>query len=196
MSKKAKNILYATITLFLKEGVRNITMDKIASNSNSSKVTIYKYFLDKDSLYYEIGKHIYSNKVEEFQNIITGEGTLVTKIFNFMDVITNFTDCGHQKLCSDLSQFNININKENTNYLDVRKRTLVKLIDLAFEQNLIRPKLNKLQVFSYIDMGVEYYQNNEDYRYMLRNDITFSESFMHFMISNIFIDVIELRIEE
>ena len=59
MNKKADKILDTTIRLFIRDGIRKITMDDIAENSHVSKVTIYKYFVDKDSLYFEVSKHIF-----------------------------------------------------------------------------------------------------------------------------------------
>ena len=37
MNKKAKKILNSTIRLFIRDGVKKITMDDIAENSNASK---------------------------------------------------------------------------------------------------------------------------------------------------------------
>jgi AcrR family transcriptional regulator len=51
MNIKAEKILNTTIKLFIHEGVKKTTMDEIAEKANVSKVTIYKYFIDKDTLY-------------------------------------------------------------------------------------------------------------------------------------------------
>ena len=51
MNKKENKILNTTINLFIRDGIKKVTMDDIAEYAKSSKVTVYKYFVDKDTLY-------------------------------------------------------------------------------------------------------------------------------------------------
>src|SRR6185437_7363945 len=57
-----KRILSKTADLFMRYGIRSITMDEIAANLGISKKTIYQFFTDKEALVYavieqEIGKN-------------------------------------------------------------------------------------------------------------------------------------------
>lgn len=54
-----EHILTTAIELFLKEGVRRVTMDQLAASLGMSKRTIYELFKNKDELLYEcIENHI------------------------------------------------------------------------------------------------------------------------------------------
>ena len=57
-----ERILSKTADLFMRYGIRSITMDEIAANLGISKKTIYQFFTDKEALVYavieqEIGKN-------------------------------------------------------------------------------------------------------------------------------------------
>ena len=106
MTKKADTILDTTTKLFLRDGARKISMDDIAENSNVSKVTIYKYFADKDTLYREIGKHIFSLYVRQLERIVSSDAALRDKLYDFLDMICDFTNSGRLALCGELAKYN------------------------------------------------------------------------------------------
>lgn len=186
MNKKAERILKTTIKLFLKEGVNKVTMDQIAENAKASKVTVYKYFLDKDTLYFETAKYIFRGKAEQLQEIISTAEPLISKLQKYLDVVSEFSDSGLFSLCRKLSEYSMEINHEYDAYLQVYKDTMLTLIDKGIEEKQIKQGLDRMLIFSYIDMGVEYYQNNSAYRYQINHDKKFQEAYMTFFIKNIF----------
>lgn len=188
MSRKAEKIINATVDLFLKEGVKYVTMDDIAENAKSSKVTVYKYFSDKDTLYFQVGKYIFQCYAQQLEKIVFSTDKLTLKLKKYLDVIREFTDSGNFMLCKELAEYNIDLNNEYNNYQDIYKNTILALIDQGIQEKQIKSSLDRMLVFSYIDMGVEYYQNNVSYRYKISNDKNFQENFMLFYIGNIFKD--------
>ena len=186
MNKKAEKIINTTINLFIKEGVKKVTMDDIAENAKSSKVTVYKYFSDKDTLYLEVGKFIFQNYAQKLKSIISNSDALIIKIQQYLDIICEFTDSGNLALCKELVQYNIDLSNEYSFYLQIYQDTMLELIDQGIEQKQIKSELDRMLIFSYIDMGVEYYQSNASYRYKINNDKEFQESYMSFYIGNIF----------
>jgi AcrR family transcriptional regulator len=186
MNKKAERILKTTIRLFLNEGVNKVTMDQIAENAKASKVTVYKYFLDKDTLYYETTKYIFRSKEEQLQDIIITSESLVSKLQKFLDVVSEFSDSGLFSLCKELSEYSMEINHEYDTYLKVYKDTMLMLIDKGIEEKQIKQGLDRMLIFIYIDMGVEYYQNNSAYRYKINHDKKFQEAYLSFFIGNVF----------
>jgi AcrR family transcriptional regulator len=126
MSNKAAKILNTTIKLFMRDGIKKITMDDIAENSNVSKVTIYKYFADKDSLYLEIGKYIFSNYTDQLKNIIVSDKALIEKLHGFLEVISDFTNSQNFQLCKELAKYNIAIENEYDLYMQtIYKRPFI-----------------------------------------------------------------------
>ncbi len=188
MNKKADKILKTTIKLFIRDGIKKITMDDIAENSKVSKVTIYKYFKDKDSLYLEVSRHIYSYYFEKLRGTVASEDTLIEKLYKFMDIVCDFTDTGKFELCRDLAEYDDAIEDEYERYLQTYRRSMLTLIDEGIKNDLIKKNLDRNMIFHYIDMGVNYYQQNPEYRNRMISDGEFQKQFMLFYIGNIFVD--------
>jgi len=188
MNKKAEMILKTTIKLFIHEGIKKITMDDIAQNTNVSKVTIYKYFIDKDTLYSEIGKHIFSCYIIKLKNIIASDEILIKKLYDYLNVISDFINSGQFDLCLELSKYNLNVETEYKLYLQTYRESILTLINRGIIDGLIKSNLDSDLIFHYIDMGIVYYQQSSEYRYKMLNNNNFQQHFLLFYISNIFVD--------
>ncbi len=188
MNKKANKILNTTINLFISDGIKRITMDDIAENSKSSKVTIYKYFVDKDTLYFEVGKHIFLDYMERLRSVISSGEALVKKLYYFLDIIGDFTNSGKFELCGELATYNNAVEIEYKLYLQIYRHSIQTLIDEGIKSGLIKNNLSRDIIFHYIDMGVVYYQQSFEYRNRMINDNGFQKEFMLFYISNFFVD--------
>lgn len=194
MSKKAEKILNTTIRLFLDSGARRTTMDDIAEHSGASKVTIYKYFTDKDTLYLEAGRHILSAYMERLEAVLSSGEPLVRKLCDYLDAVSDFTDSGKYELCLELTRYNHELESEQKLYLRTYKQTMLALIDEGLARGLLKNTLDRDSIFYYIDMGVVYYQRNPEYRGKMRGDAGFRQHFMQFIIGNIFTDAKKLLI--
>jgi AcrR family transcriptional regulator len=188
MNKKAEKILNKTTNLFIRDGIKKITMDDIAENSKVSKVTVYKYFVDKDTLYFEISKYIFSNYIEQLKSTVTSGEALINKLYDFLDIISNFTNSGKFKLCEELAAYNDAIETEYELYLQTYRHSILTLIGEGIENGLIKSNLDRDMIFHYIDMGVVYYQKSVEYRNKMHDDNGFQKQFMLFYIGNIFAD--------
>ncbi|HOO34041.1 MAG TPA: TetR/AcrR family transcriptional regulator [Thermotogota bacterium] len=187
-TKKAEKILNTTIKLFLHKDIRKITMDEIAAFCNVSKVTLYKYFTDKDTLLFNIGRVIFSDYQKQLEVVTGSDEPLKKKLYDFLAVITEFKDCGKLDLCRELAKCNIDVTDEYKRYLETYKQSMMVLIDSGIEEGMIKKELNREHVFHYIDMGVIYYQKDSIYRNRMLNDHQFQLEFLTFFINNIFAD--------
>jgi AcrR family transcriptional regulator len=191
MNKKADRILNATMKLLIRNGIAKITkitMDDIAESAVVSKVTIYKYFNDKDTLYLEASKRILSGCVSKMEGIVSSGDPLPKKLFCFLGVISDFIDNGQLILCSELARQNDRIDDELELYRQAYMRTVMMLIDEGLRDGLIKGNLDRDIVFHYIDMGVAYYQQNPEYRNRMLNDESFRRQYMLFYVSNLYAD--------
>ena len=188
MNKKVEKIFNTTIKLFIHEGVKKTTMDEIAENTNVSKVTIYKYFMDKDTLYLEVGKYIFSDFIDKLNKIIVSNDVLIKKLYDYMDIVSEFINNGKFDLGIELIRYNQDVETEYKQYLQTYKDSLFTLIDNGIKEGLFKSNLDRDMIFHYIDMGIIYYQQSPEYRYKLLNDNFFKQHFLLFHISNIFID--------
>jgi AcrR family transcriptional regulator len=196
LTKKAVKIIKTTIKLFLKEGVGRSTMDDIAAYCNVSKVTIYKYFSDKDTLYFEVGKAILSDSLEDFKKIETSKGPLKKKLYEFLAAVTEFKDTGKWDLCLEISKYNNDFSDEYESYLKTYRELMLKLIDMGLSEGLIKKGLDREYIYHYINMGVIYYQNAPEYRNLMRNNSRFQQAFMTFFVNNIFIESSQILSEK
>lgn len=79
-----EKILEKATVLFLSMGVRNVTMDSIASDSGVSKRTIYELFKDKDDLVVQSLRRMIIKNNEEMMGIITETENVIEAIFLIM----------------------------------------------------------------------------------------------------------------
>lgn len=193
MNKKADKILNTTVSLFIRDGVKKITMDDIAQNAKSSKVTVYKYFVDKDTLYLEVGRYIFLGYTKRLEDLIASGETLVKKLCGFLDIISDFTDSGEFSLCEELAAYNLSVEAEYAWYLEAYRRTMRTLIEEGINDGLLKRELDRDIIFHYIDMGVNYYQQNALYREKMHEGSGFQKQFMAFYISNLFRDGTRIR---
>jgi len=62
-------ILGSAEELFIRYGIRSVTMDDVARDASMSKKTLYQYFENKDSLVNEVVKKHFENEANEFEEI-------------------------------------------------------------------------------------------------------------------------------
>ena len=188
MNKKAQKILETTTRLFLRDGVKKITMDEIAEAAKASKVTIYKYFADKDTLYLHVGRAITAAYAAQLRAVAASQEPLTTKLRAALDSIAAFSDSGKYALCGELAAYNHAVEAELAAYGQTCRDTLYALIDAGLAEDRMKPGLDREMLYHYIDMGVVYYRQNADYRAKLHNDPAFQSRYMQFFINNVFAD--------
>lgn len=186
MNSKYSKILNTTIKLFINNGIKKTTMDEIAESANVSKVTIYKYFGDKDSLYHIVGKSILDEYSDRMKEQLNQDNDISIKLANIMDSLSELIITNKLTLCKELSKLNnkldINYTKFNTSYKDV----VMQLISDGKNQGIIKQNIADEYIFHYIDMGLTYFETNTKYRDKITNDENFKSEFMEFLLSNIF----------
>jgi AcrR family transcriptional regulator len=187
-NRKSEKILNTTIRLFLRSGAKKVSMDDIAENAGISKVTIYKYFSDKDTLYLEISRHIFSGYAKRLESISGSGRAFIEKLYDFIDMICDFTDSGQLDLCGELSRYHHEIDAEFDVYRQTYRSTLLGLIDGGIRSGLLKNGLDGDSIYYYIDMGFLYYQQNPEYRNRMHSDEAFRKKFMLFFVGNIFAD--------
>ena len=188
MNKKAQKILDTTTRLFLRDGVKKVTMDEIAGAAKASKVTVYKYFADKDTLYLHVGRAIAAEYAAQLRAVTASREPLVAKLRAAVDSIAAFSDSGNYALCGELAAYNHAVETELAAYGQACRDTLYTLIDAGLSAGCMKPGLDRDTLYHYIDMGVVYYRQNAEYRAKLNNDPAFQARYMRFFIGNIFAD--------
>lgn len=184
-----ERILDATTNLFLRDGVKKIAMDEIADNAGVSKVTIYKYFTDKDTLYLEAGRRVMSGSVLKMGRITASGDALEKKLCDFLECVSDFAVSGRYGLCRELARCHAGVEEEFRLYRQAYRRALYTLIDSGLSGGFIKSGVDRDMAFHYIDMGVAYFQTCEEYRGRMLHDTGFRQRFMLFYVGTLFTDV-------
>ncbi|MGL1893474.1 MAG: TetR/AcrR family transcriptional regulator [Spirochaetaceae bacterium] len=88
-------IMRTAMHLFKTYGFKSVSIEKIAAESKVSKVTIYKYFTNKESLVHTSLKTMFTSKADELKKIITSnilfEKKLELLIKSKIDIFQSFS---------------------------------------------------------------------------------------------------------
>ena len=76
-----ENIITESIQLFMKYGLRSVTMDDIAKHLGMSKKTIYQHFKDKEEIIIKATKAVFDAEVKMMQDIEKGTENAVDHLF-------------------------------------------------------------------------------------------------------------------
>jgi len=86
MEDKKQHILSNVCKLYLKYGIRNITMDDIALEFGISKKTLYQYFNDKEDLVAQVFDYYMNNPIFNFNQ--SGSGNSIDRLLAVKDHVT------------------------------------------------------------------------------------------------------------
>lgn len=77
---KQQFILSAGKELFWKHGVKRVTVEEICVQANVSKMTFYKFFMNKRELAYTVLDNIVNEALNEYKELINSESSFNEKI--------------------------------------------------------------------------------------------------------------------
>lgn len=86
---KVDNIKKTAFRLFKLKGLNNVTMGEIASEAKVSKVTLYKYFKDKQFLYETLVRDIYNQERDLMREIEASKGNFHEKMNAIIELRVN-----------------------------------------------------------------------------------------------------------
>jgi len=186
INKKTTKILNSAVNLFVENGVKKTTMDELAEKANVSKVTIYKYFGDKDNMYFEIGSWILSIYTNMLFDISKTSLSVDAAMNEAISVLSDFIASNKLSLCLELASLNEALNEKYNTFKQRYMQLIMELIEEGKKKNIIKNTIDSFYIFSYIDMGISYFQYNSEYRQKMIEDEDFKRSYMEFLLSHIF----------
>lgn len=192
--RKRKKILDSAISLFLHNDLKKITLDDIAKQANVSKVTIYKYFGDKEIFYKHIAETILYQFYHQMESHHLTKTSLTQRMISCTLVLIDFITSGKLSICLKLSKFNAEVKNEYDMFQTKVKKIIMSQIQEGKRLSLVRSDISDEVIYHYIDMGLNYFQCNLEYREKMMTDLTFSKEFMGFIWSNIFIDFTDFQV--
>ncbi len=77
-----EKILEGAEALFMKYGIRSVTMDDIARHLSVSKKTLYQHFADKDELVFKISEQYLERSFRKYEEIEVGSKNSIEELSN------------------------------------------------------------------------------------------------------------------
>ncbi len=103
MDKKNKHILKNVGELYMKYGIRSVTMDDIASEFGISKKTLYQLFKDKEDLVNQVFNYFMENPM--FELTMNKKGNAIDKLFSLRKHIVTVLKSYNNNLEFDLKKY-------------------------------------------------------------------------------------------
>ena len=89
MEEAKCSILKGVDALFMRFGLKSITIDDIANKLSMSKKTIYQYFKDKDSLVAEFVKAYLNQQKVEILQLRKDSSNVIEELFKRVLIVNN-----------------------------------------------------------------------------------------------------------
>lgn len=105
MNEKTVHILENVCALYIRHGIKNITMDFVAEHLGMSKKTLYRYFSDKEKLVEEVLRYFMGRQTSEFAAITGKNLNAIDKLYAAGKVISNILAGVPVSVINDLQKF-------------------------------------------------------------------------------------------
>lgn len=105
MEDKAIQIIQRSLPLFLKLGVKSLTMDDIARELGISKKTLYQYFADKNQLIIKVVEFDLHHDECQMHNSIQGTTNAIEEIFSVAACVIDQIKNIHPSIIFELKKY-------------------------------------------------------------------------------------------
>src|ERR1700748_2158867 len=141
-NSQIERIIEGSLELFLKAGIKSVTMDDIAKHLGISKKTIYHFFKDKNELVVELVKKKLKEDEEQINDIMNQSGNVIEEMINMMKCSEDIFSRINPIVIHDMQKYHPDAWKQfQTFKADVLIRTLEELLTKGMKQGYIRPEI-------------------------------------------------------
>jgi AcrR family transcriptional regulator len=129
--------------LFLKAGIKSVTMDDIAKHLGVSKKTIYHFFKDKNELVVALVKKKLREDEDQMCGYISQSGNVIEEMINMMKCSEEIFSRINPIVVHDMQKYHPEAWKHFQDFkADVLIRTLEELLSKGIKQGYIRPEID------------------------------------------------------
>ncbi|MCC3357852.1 TetR/AcrR family transcriptional regulator [Bacillus sp. REN16] len=160
--QKKKDILEASLALFMEYGVQKVSIAEIAKKANVSQVTIYNYFENKDNLVRFVFKFYVDQVWIEQKQLLKSDLPFNIKIkqiiFEKGIAVTQISDKFFRDFMKDYASGQSYIEEV---YLKEALPLLTSLFDEGKQQGYIDPAISNESILFYMQMFQEFMQRED-----------------------------------
>ncbi len=184
--QKKQRIVDAAAALLLWQGVKKTGMEDIAAAAGASKVTVYKYFGDKDGVLTAVCTRLTERCLQALAANAEAKENTAARMVGFTRVLSDFIHSGEHALCGELGSLPGPSATHLAVFEDKVRDMIFALIHEGKAAQMIDPNLSDEVVYHYIEMGLCYFRHDTLYRERMWTDEAFRKSFLHLIWRNIF----------
>ena len=138
-----EKILKGAEDLFMKYGVRSISMDDIARHLAVSKKTLYQHFADKEDLVMMVSKSHLERNAKEFETILETSENSVEELARISSCMKRNLEGVNQTMLFDIQKYHP---KAWSVWLDFKhkyiRESVVRNLKQGIQDGFIRPEVN------------------------------------------------------
>jgi len=138
-----ERIIEGAEELFLKGGIKSVTMDDIARHLGVSKKTLYLHFKDKNDLVIGLVKKKLKEDENQMADIISRSTNVIDEMINMMKCSEEIFSRINPIVIHDMQKYHPQAWKQFQNFkADVLVRTMEELLTKGIDQGYIRPDID------------------------------------------------------
>lgn len=138
-----ERIIEGAEELFLRGGIKSVTMDDIARHLGISKKTIYLFFKDKDELVVGLTKKKLKEDEDQMNDIINKSTNVIEEMINMLKCSEEIFSRINPIVIHDMQKYHPEAWKQFQNFkAEVVIRTLEELLTKGIKQGYIRPEID------------------------------------------------------
>ncbi len=140
---QTERIILGGEELFLKAGIKSVTMDDIARHLGMSKKTIYQFFRDKNELVIALVQKKLKEDEDQMEEIVSKSGNVIEGMINMMKCSEDIFSRINPVVIHDLQKYHPDAWKQFQNFKSgVMVQTLEELLKKGIEQGYIRADID------------------------------------------------------
>lgn len=153
---KMNAIIQSAITLFNKYGVKKVSIEEIAAEASTSKVTIYKYFSNKENLCNEIVKIFLENSLISIESVVSSNSNFLDKLKFIISIKSSSSSELDGHFIEEVIKNNAEVKEYMNNVYNVRINNLMStFFDQGKEQGYINNEMPNNILFIYTEIFKE-----------------------------------------
>lgn len=140
---QTERIIQGGEELFLKAGIKSVTMDDVAKHLGMSKKTIYHFFGDKNELVMALVKKKLDEDESRLKTIIQNSTNVIEEMINMMKCSEDIFSRINPIVIHDLQKYHPEAWRQFQKFKsDVLVKTLEELLTKGMQQGFIRPDID------------------------------------------------------
>ncbi|HCC71771.1 MAG TPA: hypothetical protein DEQ09_11565 [Bacteroidales bacterium] len=129
--------------LFMKYGIRAVTMDSIAHHLGMSKRTIYEQFADKDELLRSVVRNMTHRQKEVFLDIMKESDNVIETIFRILTLASSHFKTTNPTYLMDLKKYHYRVYEEICQKGDIRNMEMTEeILNRGIKEKIFRSDIN------------------------------------------------------